>query len=148
MSLSTGMRSRILRATRQLPTSGGEGGAERPIEQRGPGSSAAPSNPSPGGAPFPRRRCDSVRQPERWVASAYVQATAGEGKERADAARKRERNTRERNTRERARRSEARGDRMAARLQRNTAELHADAAANADTLIELDQEIEGDQLDG
>ena len=41
MSLSTGMRSRILRATRQLPTSGGEGGAERPIEQRGPGSSAA-----------------------------------------------------------------------------------------------------------
>ena len=143
MSLSTGMRSRILRATRQLPTSRGEGGAERPIEQRSPGSSAAPSNPSPGGAPFPRRRCDSVRQPERWVASAYVQATAGERKERADAARKRERNTRER-----ARRSEARGDRMAARLQRNTAELHADAAANADTLIELDQEIEGDQLDG
>ena len=121
----------------------GEGGAERPIEQRGPGSSAAPSNPSPGGAPFPRRRSDSVRQPERWVASAYVQATAGERKERADAARKRERNTRER-----ARRSEARGDRMAARLQQNTAELHADAPANADTLIELDQEIEGDQLDG
>ena len=37
---------------------------------------------------------------------------------------------------------------MAARLQQNTAELHADAPANADTLIELDQEIEGDQLDG
>ena len=63
-------------------------------------------------------------------------------KERADAARERERSARER-----ARRSEARGDRVAARLHRNTAELHADAAANADTLIELDQEIEGDQLD-
>jgi hypothetical protein len=36
---------------------------------------------------------------------------------------------------------------VAARLHRNTAELHADAAANADTLVELDQEIEGDQLD-
>ena len=37
---------------------------------------------------------------------------------------------------------------MAARLHRNTAELQADTAANADTLIELNQEIEGDQRDG
>jgi uncharacterized protein YqjF (DUF2071 family) len=63
-------------------------------------------------------------------------------KDRADAARERERNTRER-----AHLSEARGDRTAARLHKNSAELHADAAADAETLLEFDQELEGDQLD-
>jgi hypothetical protein len=36
---------------------------------------------------------------------------------------------------------------MAARVHRHSAELQADAAADAETLLELDQEIEGDQLD-
>jgi hypothetical protein len=63
-------------------------------------------------------------------------------KDRADAARRREQTTRER-----ARHSEARGDRMAARLHNYSAELQADAAADAETLLELDQELEGDQLD-
>ncbi len=77
-----------------------------------------------------------------WVGSLGVEAIAAESKDRADGAR-----TRERNTRERARRSEGRGDHMGARLHRNSAELQADAAAGAETLLELDQEIEGDQLD-
>jgi len=63
-------------------------------------------------------------------------------KERADAAREREGNARAR-----AHGSEPSGDRVAATLHRHTAELHADSAATADTLMELDQEIEGDQLD-
>jgi hypothetical protein len=33
-----------------------------------------------------------------------------------------------------------------ARLHRNSAELHADAASDAETLLELDQQIEGNQL--
>jgi hypothetical protein len=63
-------------------------------------------------------------------------------KKRAVAARERERNTRERE-----RQSKARGNQREARLHRNSAELHADAAADAETFLELDQEIEGDQLD-
>jgi hypothetical protein len=60
---------------------------------------------------------------------------------RAKAAREREQNARER-----ARRSEERGDRQMARLHDDAAELQADAASDAEALIELDRQIEGDQL--
>lgn len=63
-------------------------------------------------------------------------------KKRADAARQRERNARERE-----RLSEARGNQTQARLHRSSAELHADAAVHAETLLDLDQDIEGDQLE-
>lgn len=63
-------------------------------------------------------------------------------KARADAARERERNAREgRST------ATNRGRHTEARVHRNSAELHADAAADAETLIELDQEVGGDHLD-
>jgi hypothetical protein len=64
-------------------------------------------------------------------------------RDRAEAARQRERNARER-----ARRNQERGDWAMERLHRQSAELQADAAKDAEQLIELDQQIEGDQLDG
>jgi hypothetical protein len=62
-------------------------------------------------------------------------------KARAEAAR-----DRERNARERARLNEERGDDKMARLHQDSAERQADAASDAETLIELDRQIEGDQL--
>ena len=62
-------------------------------------------------------------------------------KARATAAR-----DRERNAWERARLNEERGDHELARLHHHAAELQADAASDAETLIELDRQIEGDQL--
>jgi hypothetical protein len=62
-------------------------------------------------------------------------------KHRADAARQREQNARQR-----ARSNEERGDLEMARLHRNSADLQADAAVDAETLLELDREVEGDQL--
>jgi nucleotide-binding universal stress UspA family protein len=53
---------------------------------------------------------------------------------------------REQNARERARRNQEHGDPEMARLHDHAAELHADAASDAETLIELDRQIEGDQL--
>jgi hypothetical protein len=53
---------------------------------------------------------------------------------------------REQNARERARVNESRGNRTMARLHRDSAELQADAASAAKTLLELDKQIEGDQL--
>jgi hypothetical protein len=53
---------------------------------------------------------------------------------------------REQNARERARRNEERGDREMARLHDHAAELHADGASDAETLNELDRQIERDQL--
>jgi hypothetical protein len=60
---------------------------------------------------------------------------------RADAAR-----DREERARERARANRERGEDQMARIHQATAELHADAATAADTLLELDQALEGDQL--
>lgn len=62
-------------------------------------------------------------------------------KARAKAAR-----NREQNARERARLNEESGHRELARVQRSSAERHADAASDAESLIKLDQQIEGDQL--
>lgn len=65
------------------------------------------------------------------------------GPERArDAAQRRERKARER-----ARAGEERGLPSIARLHRKSAELQADAAADAKTLLELDEEIEGVKSD-
>lgn len=62
-------------------------------------------------------------------------------KARAEAAR-----ARGRNARERAQHSDERGRHLEARVHRNSAQLLADAAADAEILIELDQQVEGDQL--
>ncbi|MGN6168668.1 MAG: hypothetical protein ACTHQQ_10935 [Solirubrobacteraceae bacterium] len=48
--------------------------------------------------------------------------------------------------RKRASANEQRGNEELARLHRQSAELQADAASDAETLLELDQQIEGDQL--
>jgi aminoglycoside phosphotransferase (APT) family kinase protein len=53
---------------------------------------------------------------------------------------------REKNARERARVRAESGDHDIARLHLRSAELQADAASDADTLLELDQQVEGDQL--
>jgi hypothetical protein len=53
---------------------------------------------------------------------------------------------RERNARERSHASEKRGATWIARLHRNAAELQGDAAAGAETLLELDRGVEGDRL--
>ena len=64
-----------------------------------------------------------------------------QAKARAEAARQRERRARER-----AQASEKRGDLGLKRLHRASAERQADVASKAKTLIDLDQQIEGDQL--
>jgi hypothetical protein len=53
---------------------------------------------------------------------------------------------REQNARERARVNEARGNRTMARVHRDSAEHQADAASSAESLLNLDRHIEGDQL--
>lgn len=65
-----------------------------------------------------------------------------EAKQRADAA-----HQREANARQRARENEERGQPGMARLHRNSADLQADAASDAETLLDLDKEAEGDQLE-
>ena len=62
--------------------------------------------------------------------------------ERVEAARERERKARLR-----ARVTEEHGNPTVARLHRKSAELQADAASDAETLLKLDQQIEGDQLE-
>ncbi len=54
---------------------------------------------------------------------------------------------REEKARQRALRNEQEENHELARLHRNAAELQADAAADAETLLELDQKVEGDRLD-
>ena len=73
------------------------------------------------------------------VVSKRIQENA---KDRARAAREREQHARQR-----ARANEKRGNENLARLHRNSADLQADAAADAEALLELDRQIEGDQLD-
>lgn len=62
-------------------------------------------------------------------------------KRRAEAARERERSARQR-----ALANEERGERELARLHGNSAELQADAASAAETLLGLDRQAEGDHL--
>jgi hypothetical protein len=55
---------------------------------------------------------------------------------------------REQNARERAQANEDRGNAENAHRHRVSAELQADAASDAETLLELDKHIEGDRLEG
>jgi hypothetical protein len=52
------------------------------------------------------------------------------------------------NARQRGAAAEARGDSLLARLHLDSAARQEAAAQNAETLIKLDREVEGDQLEG
>lgn len=64
-----------------------------------------------------------------------------DAKARAEAA-----HERESRARERARLNRERGDEASARRHDQSAELQADAAKDAETILKLDQELDGDQL--
>jgi hypothetical protein len=79
-----------------------------------------------------------------WISLAVVsERIQNYARNRAQEARRREQNARQR-----ARDNEERGNLDEARLHRDSAELQADAASRAETLLELDQELEDDQLRG
>jgi hypothetical protein len=94
-----------------------------------------------GAAPRREGCCRVSESPSGTTLFAVSKQRQQNARARAKAAREREQNARER-----ARRNEERGDPEMARLHDHAAELHADAASDAETLIELDRQIERDQL--